>query len=398
MAANTKKPQANRRAKGTGSVFFDSQKDRWIASLPANGQYPRQRKVCKTKQEAERVLLEMQMSRANVDNSSKQEMTFGNLLNWYETIYIKERLRANEITPSTATSALNLAKRLRQIVNEGLSLSDVNTLAYLDSLKYRLDSTGLARSTQARTIKQLSNIFELAKQRGWLETNQVKSITKLPVKQREAVVLEPEQLTALLTDVKGSIYETYYVIAAPFGLRSMEALGLTWDDVDLENDTIYIRRQLIRLDGQPTRYTRGKLKNKREHDYRAIPLLPHQKDYLLRLRNLHISAMDSDKWANEAHNVICTTKDGHPVDSSAVLSDLKRRCSRLGLPSHTRLHDLRHTSASHLLANGTPIPAVQALLGWSDIRTLMGIYAHLTRQGQDVAVATATRLYGNALD
>ena len=69
-------------------------------------------------------------------------------------------------------------------------------------------------------------------------------------------------------------------------------------------------------------------------------------------------------------------KPEDPVDPNAAYRHMKTLLQRAGLPS-IRFHDLRHSCASLLLANGVPMKQIQEWLGHSDFSTTANIYAHL---------------------
>lgn len=58
-----------------------------------------------------------------------------------------------------------------------------------------------------------------------------------------------------------------------------------------------------------------------------------------------------------------------------------------------RFHDLRHSAASLLLAEGTPVRLVSELLGHSDVKTTLSIYAHSIPGAQEQAASAMDRLF-----
>ena len=98
-----------------------------------------------------------------------------------------------------------------------------------------------------------------------------------------------------------------------------------------------------------------------------------------------LEALKEHMEDNQASNFVFHTRTGKPLSPSNVTSYFKRLVKRSGLPETTRLHDLRHTMISWLLAKNVPIKDVQAIAGHSQISTLMGIYAHTMPGYQDAA-------------
>src|SRR5262249_8232059 len=74
--------------------------------------------------------------------------------------------------------------------------------------------------------------------------------------------------------------------------------------------------------------------------------------------------------------------DGTSLKPNSVSASVSALCRRLKLPKGVSLHTLRHTHGSHLLATGTPLPAVSERLGHSSVRVTADIYSHAIR-GQD---------------
>ncbi len=73
---------------------------------------------------------------------------------------------------------------------------------------------------------------------------------------------------------------------------------------------------------------------------------------------------------------VFTSQIGTPFEPRRVNKEFTRLCKRAGLPQ-IRVHDLRHTCASLLLAQGVSFKVIQEILGHSDIRVTMNLYAHL---------------------
>jgi integrase len=95
----------------------------------------------------------------------------------------------------------------------------------------------------------------------------------------EAHNLTPEEANRLLAAVRGDRLEALYLVSLILGLRQGEALGLRWEDVNLDVGTMTIRRQLQVIDGQPT-FTEPKTQRSR----RTIPLPATVTDMLARHR------------------------------------------------------------------------------------------------------------------
>ncbi len=81
-----------------------------------------------------------------------------------------------------------------------------------------------------------------------------------------------------------------------------------------------------------------------------------------------------ERW--QEHGLVFTTSIGTPLDGSNVWRYFKRHIKRAGLPDR-RFHDLRHTAASLLRAQGVPIAEVSKILGHSGIQITNDLYTHL---------------------
>ena len=91
--------------------------------------------------------------------------------------------------------------------------------------------------------------------------------------------------------------------------------------------------------------------------------------------------------------VFCTQL-GTPLDQAVVQAAFKRALARADLPLAVRFHDLRHTAATLMLANGVDIPTAAAILGHSQNSTTLNIYAHAVPsklQGATAAIQRAIR-------
>ena len=200
-----------------------------------------------------------------------------------------------------------------------------------------------------------------------------------PKKQRYiADYYRQEELERLLEASKDHPYSLLIQMTAFYGLRRSEALGLKWDAIDFERGTISVIRTVttITLDGKQTEIEQQSAKTK--SSLRTLPLIANFREYFLQV-----------KEAQELNKQVCGNCYNYEYDGFVFVDELgeRMRVDYLTnafpkfLESHglrrMRFHDLRHSCASLLLANGVPLKHIQEWLGHSDFTTTANIYAHL---------------------
>lgn len=168
----------------------------------------------------------------------------------------------------------------------------------------------------------------------------------------------------MLSAVEGDRLEALYRVALALGLRQGEALGLTWDNVDLEHRRLYVRQQLQRLERQSS----------------LAPLKTKQSRRTLPLPMVAVAALREHRRRQLAEGVVqplvFCRPDGKPLIGTSVTHRFQALIARAGL-GHLRFHDLRHSCASFLLAQGVDARIIMEVLGHTTIATTMNVYAHV---------------------
>jgi len=148
-----------------------------------------------------------------------------------------------------------------------------------------------------------------------------------------------------------------------------------WADVDLEARRLHVRQQLQKQDGKLVlRPLKTHAKGRRVIDLPDV-LVAQLRAH--RARQLEQRLLAGDRW--QASDLVFTTKVGTPFSARNVYPEYIRLLARIGLP-HRRFHDLRHTAASRLLAQGVPLHEVSKLLGHSGVQITADIYGHLAQE------------------
>src|SRR5205807_7025156 len=186
--------------------------------------------------------------------------------------------------------------------------------------------------------------------------------------------LAPGQVIRLLEAAKGDRLEALYVLAVTTGLRQGELLGLHWDDIDLAGTALRVRHTLHELNG---RLWIGEPKTRRARRQVDLPAIA-----VVALRN-HRERMMIEGHPDEL--VFCDTRGGPLRKSNLVRRSFLPLLKRAGLPT-IRFHDLRHTAATLLLAQGVHPKIVQERLGHSQISLTLDTYSHvLPGMGREAA-------------
>ena len=194
----------------------------------------------------------------------------------------------------------------------------------------------------------------------------------------QPVFLSAEEMQKMFEALRGTKLELPVLVAAFYGFRRGEVLGLKWDAIDFERGTISVIRTVttITLDGKQTEIEQQSAKTK--SSLRTLPLIGSFREYFLQV-----------KEAQELNKQVCGNCYNHEYDGFVFVDELGERMRTNYLTSafpkfledhglrRMRFHDLRHSCASLLLANGVPLKHIQEWLGHSDFTTTANIYAHL---------------------
>jgi integrase len=212
--------------------------------------------------------------------------------------------------------------------------------------------------------------------------------------QHEVVPLSATEARQLLRAAEGDRMEARWLIGLALGLRQGEALGLWWEDVDLDARLIRVRRALQRQSGTGLVFTDPKTARSK----RTIPL-PDQIVDVFR-HHQERQAKERVTAANLWRGSPCvfTTPIGTPIDPRNDYREFKQLLTRASLPP-VRLHDLRHTAASLLLAQNVPARVVMEILGHSQIALTMNTYSHVAPDvSREAADRVARTLWQHAED
>lgn len=193
-----------------------------------------------------------------------------------------------------------------------------------------------------------------------------------------------EEMMTLFDAVSGDPLELCVKIAAYYGLRRSEVLGLRWDAIDLERKTISINHKVIEaeVDGKFIPVGEDVLKTK--SSFRTLPLIPAVEKLLLEEKEKQemFRRLFKKSYCRDYLDYICVDQTGNLLRPNYVTEHFAWLVQKYDLKK-IRFHDLRHTCASLLLSNGISMKQIQIWLGHSTFATTADIYAHLDFTAQE---------------
>jgi integrase len=357
------------RAIGTGSLYYREDRKRWVAQIILENGKTKQR-YCKTQEEAADALNEMLYEQKRGMLATGPQQTVKQFMEyWLEEVH-RPAIRISSYVEYRRTLNNHILPALGHVQLQKLTVQQVESF-YAQKAKEGLSAKtisgihgelrkGLAHAVHLNLIGR--NVCDIVK----------KSLPRKP--RHEAQTLTKEQAQKLVEHIRGKYpWEALFMLAMITGMRRGELVALRWSDVHLEDRYLQVRRSARRpglgyaLQVQEPKTAAGR---------RKIVLSP----FLIQVLQQHRSRQEAmrraagDAW--EEHDLVFCNRHGGFINLETMRTWFKKVLREAGLPS-MRFHDLRHSSATLLLAMGVHVKVVQELLGHSNILITLNTYSHV---------------------
>lgn len=375
--------------RGNNEGSISKRKDgRWTGQVtvginPATGKPKRKTFYGKTRKDVADKVNECLVQVQSGTFVEPSKTTLGEWLDRWLTVYKKGQVKQGTYESYETNIEAHIKPELGDIPLANLQPNTLQSF-FNDKLEHGRKDGGSLSTRMVRYFYTIINqALKQAVKEGLLTRNVAEATNPPTIRNKKVNPLTEKQLVTFLEHVKHDRLFPAYLLAATTGVRRGELLGLCWDSVDLENGAITIQRQLSTLkSGLVLEET-----TKSESGRRKITLTD---DALKELKSHRVRQLEEKLYWGKAYqnnNLLFCKEDGTFIDPREFTKKFQQHLEAAGLPK-VRLHDLRHTHASLLLARGVHAKVVQERLGHSSITMTLDLYTHMM-PGLDEAAAAS---------
>ena len=343
MMAATRDGKGNTlsRRNADGSVRFEAfgrvdGKKKYLGSFPS--------KKAADQAREEHAVTQRKIQRGELPPALDQRRTFEDVAKEW----ITGSKRARSVKRYQSSLKLYIYPHLRNV-----SIVDITVKTLESAQRSMLDQPGISRRTVAHSMTMVASIVRHAWKRGYIATNPAAMLDIAEFGERTFQWIRTKAEIELLLNACSDPHRTMFAMMVMTGMRRTEACYLEWVDVDLEQRLICVQRGEY---GMP--------KGKR---FRYVPICDGLLLVLKRWRLMR----------GKATGLVFPGPTGGVRSHKAVSKMFKRRAAQAGIDKAVRLHDLRHTYASHFVRDGGDIFRLSKYLGHASVKITERIYAHL---------------------
>ena len=343
-------------------------RDKWIAtglSYPGN------------KRKAEAVLLELRRQYFNAHPWNASTPLSDYISGWLRT-------RQREIAETTYNSYLQIANEIvHYFLNHDICLCEISP-CHIEVYYQTLYERGLKGNSVLHHHALLHKALADAARRGLIAENPMERVSRPAKGDFIPHPYSTEEMRALFGALQGHELEVPIKLAAYYGLRRSEVLGLRWRAINFEQGTISIEHTICEVSAAVSKQRIiGRDTVKRKSSNRTLPMTPMIKELLLAYQSKQASS--DYLFTDDSGNVIRPNCLSYAFQKILKENNLRR----------IRFHDLRHSSAGILISNRVPLVEVQQWLGHSTIRITADLYTHLAYEIKERSAAVMSDILFN---
>lgn len=334
-----------------GSIYQRESDGRWVGKLPLppdplTGEKPNPKYVYsslpgrKGEQEVKRKLNDLI---EKIESGDMSDIYKINVEGWFEKYF---KVYCNHLELTTLEGYKRYVKNHINPILGKVKLCDIKPIQ-IQNFYNKERALGFSEKTILQEHRILHRAFKKAIADGMLKRNPCDSVDAPSPEDYEPTIYTEEQFITLLDKLQGHRMEALILIAGMCGLRRGELLGLRWEDIDLENRILHVRKNLV-----PTS-TEGAIEKdpKTKKSSRTISIPSSIVPILKSLRGI---------------GRLYPKLDGSDYNPGSVSREFKKFLDDNDLP-HIRLHDLRHFNGTMMLRHGVTEREASSRLGHSNL-------------------------------
>lgn len=271
---------------------------------------------------------------------------------------LEHRLTNNDFSHS---SLINIRSRYSNHIEPYFKNKHIREITVPELLDYRtyLLETIKSRRTASIILSLLKTIFKHAEIYFDLSENHTRKVPSIKFQKKHINPIEIDVFYDKVENIENTTFKYLTILLFNTGLRIGEALALNWNDVDFRNNRISISKNKRSSDGVIEH------KTKTSESTNLVPF-PNRLKFIL--KEMYEEQKSDYEYFSDDYFIFGGLKD---VSTETFTYNFKK-----AFPDK-RVHDLRHSYASHLANKGVDIATLKELLRHTNITTTINTYTHI---------------------
>lgn len=277
--------------------------------------------------------------------------------------------------------------------NLNVTLTELKPIHIQAFYTYLFNELKLKGATVKKYHANILSALSYAEKMDLITSNPAKKVVTPKVEPYVPTFYNKDELQLLFNIIKDTNIKIPILIGAFYGFRREEILGLKWNAIDFENNSITINFTVTEASYDGKHQIVAEAKTKTSSSYRTLPLIPKIKELLLeeKEKQRENKKIFKDCYLN-TDNYVCVNEDGTLIKPDYLTHKFHEIIINNKLKP-IRLHDLRYSCASLLLKNAVYMKDIQVWLGHSSFNTTANLYAHVDKTASE----NSAKVIGNVL-